>query len=299
MTFGIIGNTKKLKLKEIVNELLTYIQLKKMDFVLYEEFAHWYNLSSGDTRVTETSICSKLDFPKRSDIIISLGGDGTMLMTARIIGGAGTPILGVNLGKLGFLAEVSVSEMQQCLDDIIKGNYELDERTVLQVENKERVSVLHGLNEIVIDKGASPRMVNLEVFVDDEYLVTYSADGIILSTQTGSTAYSLATGGPIVVPKSHVIIVNPIAPHTLAARPVVLPDDSTIRVIATTDSKFIHLAVDGQQEEFYDQPANFIINKAPYRIKLVKLKSMTYFELLRTKLMWGKDLRVDRKNSNA
>ena len=232
-------------------------------------------------------------------MVISLGGDGTMLAAARIVGKHGTPILGVNLGKLGFLAEVSVDELQECLNDILKGNYFVEERMALEAKSSKDEKLYYALNEVVVDKGASSRVIDLETYVNNDYLVTYAADGIILNTPTGSTAYSLASGGPIVAPQAKVITINPIAPHTLTARPVIVPDDSVIRVVVSSSAKPVHITTDGQVEGFYDTPAEFTIRKAPYTVKLVKRKNRRFYDLLRTKLMWGRDVRLgshDDKN---
>ncbi|TAK51489.1 MAG: hypothetical protein EPO24_15800, partial [Bacteroidetes bacterium] len=202
--------------------------------------------------------------------------------------------LGVNLGKLGFLAEVSTDEIQQCIDDIIQGNYKIEERMVLEAKCLSDNSLFYALNEIVIDKGALPRVIELETSVNGDYMVTYSADGIILNTPTGSTAYSLASGGPIVSPQCNVITINPIAPHTLSARPVIVPDTSQIKVTVNADGKDAHITADGQLEKFFTTPAEFIIRMADYTIKLVKRKKRTYFDLLRTKLQWGRDIRMSR-----
>ncbi|MBI4809913.1 MAG: NAD(+)/NADH kinase, partial [Ignavibacteriales bacterium] len=182
-------------------------------------------------------------------------------------------------------------ELQECISDIIGGRYFIEERIILKTTSVNDKQVYLTLNDIVIDKGSSPRIIDLETSVNNDYLVTYTADGLIIATPTGSTAYSLSSGGPIVVPKSHVIVVNPISPHTLSARPVIVPDDSIIKIKVGVSVKPVHMIADGQIEKFYDAPIEFTIQKAPYMVKLVKRKKRNYFNLLRTKLMWGKDLR--------
>jgi len=215
-----------------------------------------------------------------------------MLAAARLVGSAGTPILGVNLGKLGFLAEVSVDELEHVISDILKNKYTVQGRQVLEATAKKDGVKYYALNEIVVDKGASARVINLETYVNNDYLVTYSADGIIVNTPTGSTAYSLATGGPIVAPESNVFTINPIAPHTLTARPLIIPEESIVRIVADSGGKSVHITADGQVEGFYDTPAEFVVRKAPYAIKLVKIMKRTFYDLLRTKLLWGRDVRT-------
>lgn len=286
MKFGIIGNTSKPATKVVAKNLLGYLKKQSLPFILHDELAQWLDISDAS--------CPEKDLPEHCDILIALGGDGTMLTAARIVGQHGTPILGVNLGKLGFLAEVSVDELHESIDDILKGNYVVEERMTLEAASSKDNRHYTALNEVVVDKGASSRAMDLETYVNNDYLVTYAADGIIITTPTGSTAYSLAAGGPIVAPQADVITVNPIAPHTLTARPVVLPAESVIRVVVNASSKQVHITTDGQAEGFYDSPVEFTIRKAPHTIKLVKRGRRKFYDLLRTKLMWGKDVRVGR-----
>ena len=295
MKFGIIGNTSKPVIGEVTKNLLYYLQEKNLAFVVHDILARHLNTIEKNNPIGEQMMCSEVQLPNRCDMLVALGGDGTMLAAARLVGPKGIPILGVNLGKLGFLAEVSVDELQECINDILRKDYFVQERMVLQATAAKDGNMYYALNEIVVDKGATARVIDLETYVNDDYLVTYAADGIIVNTPTGSTAYSLASGGPIVVPESNVITINPIAPHTLTARPVIVPDGSVIRVVVNSGSKSVHITADGQIEGFYDTPAEFIVQKAPYTVKLVKRKNRTYYDLLRTKLLWGRDVRMGRK----
>ena len=286
MTFGIYGNTAKPVIKKITKQLISFLSRKNISFILHSELGKLLGKNK------KYATANEKDLPGQCDMLIALGGDGTILSAARLVGKHKTPILGVNLGKLGFLAEISVDELEECISDILKKKFIVEERLALQAISKKDKKKYFGLNEIVIDNGASPRVVELETYVNDDYLVTYSADGIVLATPTGSTAYSLAMGGPLVAPQSNVIIINPMAPHTLTARPVIVPDDSVIKVRVKFASKQIHISSDGQMEGFYDVPAEFEIKKTDYKIKLVKRKQRTFYDLLRTKLMWGRDVRV-------
>ncbi len=295
MKFGIIGNTTKPAVSDVTGKLLSILRKRDTTFVIHDELAAWLSAQPNGPLLENDHVCNEHDLSSKCDILIALGGDGTMLSAARIIGMHGTPILGINVGKLGFLAEVSVDELQQCLDEILSGRYFIEERMVLQAKNQKDSKPYFGLNDIVVDKGASARVIDLETYVNGDYLVTYTADGIIVNTPTGSTAYSLASGGPIVTPHSNVITINPIAPHTLTARPVIVPDTSVIRITINGDAKSVHITADGQVEGFYDIPTEVIVQKAPYTIKLVKRKNRTYYDLLRTKLLWGRDVRIGRK----
>lgn len=295
MKLGILANTTKPALRETLSDLLQYLRQKKLQVIFPGDLAEWCRSRLDETLTRDVEVTSEFEFPLRSDIVIALGGDGTMLSSARRIGSNAKPILGINLGKLGFLAEVSIDETHQCIDDIIDGNYHVEERMALEAKCTTDNALFYAVNEIVIDKGALPRVIELETFVDEDFMVTYSADGIILNTPTGSTAYSLASGGPIINPQCNVITINPIAPHTLSARPVIVPDSSQIKVRVNADGKFTHITADGQLEKFYATPAEFIIRKADYTIKLIKRKHRTYYELLRTKLQWGRDIRLSNK----
>jgi NAD+ kinase len=293
MTFGILGNTRKPVVREVTGRVLTFLASQQIPCRVHRALAEWYNASGGSPRIDPSQMVAESDLPASCDVLIALGGDGTMLAAARTIGVSGIPILGVNLGKLGFLAEISLEEVEDCLLDVIKGSTVIDERMVLRATTTGGQGEYLGLNDIVVDRGSSSRMIEMETYVNDDYLVTYAADGIIITTPTGSTAYSLAAGGPIIAPKSDVLAVSPIAPHTLTARPVIVPADSVIRIAIRSGAKPVHITADGQVEGFYDIPAEFTIRKAPHVIKLMKRKKRTYYDLLRTKLMWGRDVRVD------
>ncbi|MBA4313312.1 MAG: ATP-NAD kinase [Chlorobiaceae bacterium] len=295
MKFGIFGNTRKPAIIEVTENLIGYLTMKKIPFVVHEKLGRWFNESCAGLAIDESMMVLESEICDKCDILIALGGDGTMLSAARIVRQRGLPILGVNLGKLGFLAEVSIDDMNDCIDEIARGQYFIEERLALQGATVADNDLFFALNDIVIDRGSSPRVIEIETIVDDAYLATYVADGIIISTPTGSTAYSLATGGPIVVPGSAVLAISPISPHTLSARPVIIPDRSEIVIKLPAGNQPIHLTIDGQEEKFYNPPVEFKIRKSLLTVKLVKRKEHTYFDLLRTKLNWVKDVRKENK----
>lgn len=295
MKFGIFGNTRKPAIIEVTENLIGYLTMKKIPFVVHEKLGRWFNESGAGLAIDESMMVLESEICDKCDILIALGGDGTMLSAARIVRQRGLPILGVNLGKLGFLAEVSIDDMNDCIDEIARGQYFIEERLALQGATVADNDLFFALNDIVIDRGSSPRVIEIETIVDDAYLATYVADGIIISTPTGSTAYSLATGGPIVVPGSAVLAISPISPHTLSARPVIIPDRSEIVIKLPAGNQPIHLTIDGQEEKFYNPPVEFKIRKSLLTVKLVKRKEHTYFDLLRTKLNWVKDVRKENK----
>jgi NAD+ kinase len=292
MKFGIMGNLQKPRLAEVSRHLLQFLHAKNIPYCLEESLARWLVVRDTELMIGPADYIDPDLLPAKCDVVIALGGDGTMLSAARLVGKRGTPILGVNLGKLGFMAEASVDELESAITELVRNETRIDERMVLMVETENSAKIYYALNDIVIDRGLSPRVLNLEASVNAEHLFTLAADGIILTTPTGSTAYSLASGGPIITPDSKVIAITPISPHTLTARPIVVPDTSKLRIVVESAVKPVHLIADGQGEEFFQPPVVFSIRKADYTIKLVKRKKQSYFDLLRTKLLWGRDVRL-------
>jgi NAD+ kinase len=291
MTFGILGNIAKPAIRDVLHSLMTYLQQKKISFLVHDELWNWF-ISTGSAKENQVVSYHAERLINESEMIIALGGDGTILTAARLIGKNEVPILGINLGKLGFLTEISIEEIQKGLNDVLDGNYLIEERMAIQAKCVQANSIYFALNDIVIDKGSSSRTIELETYIDNEYLVTYTADGLILTTPTGSTAYSLASGGPIVLPQSEVIVMNPLAAHSLTARPVVVPESKVIGVRVKSSLTPVHVTADGQVQEFYNSPVEFIVQKASHKVKLVRRKKSSHYEILRSKLFWGKDVRL-------
>lgn len=234
----------------------------------------------------------RAEIPALVDMVIVLGGDGTLLSAARLVAGSkrNVPIFGVNLGSLGFMAEVALKELYGNLEQALAGKLVAEERMMLTaavVRGGRRVSGYTVLNDAVINKGTLARMMMLEVSVDDAHLTTLKADGLILSTPTGSTAYSLSAGGPIIEPTIHCFVLTPICPHTLSNRPIVLPDNATVSVRLVSPSEDVALTLDGQLGCPLRQFDVVEVRKAKYRIRLIKHPAKDYFEILRTKLGWG------------
>ncbi|GBD27902.1 NAD kinase [bacterium HR30] len=224
------------------------------------------------------------------DLIVVLGGDGSILSVARLLREREVPILGVNLGGLGFLTATTVNELFPFMEAILRGEILVDRRMMLTVRWSRRNHVQAerlALNDAVINKGVLARMIDLRTLVDDQELCVYKADGLIVTTPTGSTAYSLSAGGPIVHPAVEVLVLSPICPHTLTNRPIVLPDRAVVRVAVETPGEDVVLTIDGQ-EAFPLLPGDEVeIRKAPVRAPLVQSPQRSYFEVLRTKLRWG------------
>jgi NAD+ kinase len=234
--------------------------------------------------------CSKKEMAAEADLIISLGGDGTLLNIAPLVIRPEVPILGVNLGGLGFITEVAVGELEAVLRKTLDGDYEVEKRMTLEVKainKKGRSRKFRILNDAVIAKGARSRIIDLETYVGDDYLCTYRADGLIISTPTGSTAYSLAAAGPILEPTLGAIVLAPICPHTLTNRPIVVPSNATIRVTLRSFGDTVFFSPDGQQGVRLHNGDKVEARDYGMPVSLIKLSSRSYYEILREKLKWG------------
>lgn len=230
-------------------------------------------------------IASPDEFDKFADIVISFGGDGTILSASRALSGRDMPIMGVNVGKLGFLAEYSVNELEKSLKDLIEGNYRVVDRALIEADiNGE---IIKALNDIVIEKKDSSRMITVQAYSNEHFIADYRADGLILTSPTGSTAYSLSCGGPILVPSAEVFCLTPISPHSLTLRPLVIPDSSEIRLIAFSPTGEVNFVADGQIERTLKNGDSLLCYKSESRVKLIKPVNSSYFDLIRAKLLWA------------
>ena len=228
----------------------------------------------------------------QADVVISMGGDGTFLEAAARVGSRCIPIMGVNMGRLGFLADISRDEVTAAIDDIYAGHYTIEEHAVICVdcEGTPIPGSPFALNDIAVLKRDDASMISIRTSVDNDYLVTYQADGLVVSTPTGSTAYSLSNGGPIVWPRADVLCLTPVAPHSMNIRPMVLPDTSVITLDVVSRSHQFLVAVDGRSARC-TEGTTLTIRRAAYTIHILKRQGQTYFRTLREKMMWGKDVR--------
>jgi NAD+ kinase len=234
--------------------------------------------------------CTKKEMAAEADLIISLGGDGTLLNIAPLVIRPEVPILGVNLGGLGFITEVAVGELESVLRKTLDGDYEVEKRMTLEVRvisKKGRTRKFRILNDAVIAKGARSRIIDLETYVGEDYLCTYRADGLIISTPTGSTAYSLAAAGPILEPTLGAIVLAPICPHTLTNRPIVVPSNAAIRVTLRSFGDTVFFSPDGQKGVRLNNGDKLEARDYGMPVSLIKLPSRSYYEILREKLKWG------------
>lgn len=231
-----------------------------------------------------------LELTEEVDLIVVLGGDGTMLGAARLVGARQTPILGVNFGWLGYLTEFTLPELLTALDGVRAGSFEVDRRMMLEVSLRrgtEIVALPRALNDAVVNKAAPARMIELECRIDGYFVNTFRADGMIVATPTGSTAYSLSAGGPIVHPSLSAIIITPICPHTLSNRPVVVSGDCTVELSITNATEDVFLTIDGQHALEVQPQDQLVLRRSEATFAMLRPRNRDYFEVLRTKLKWG------------
>lgn len=277
---GIICKRGKTEPVEIVRELQPWLRKKGLTVFLEPEIAEIFQ-TTGYPRDWIVS---------SADVIIVLGGDGTMLGAARLIGDRAVPILGVNLGGLGFITEVNRDDLYDVLESVFSGGCPVEERIMLEslvYRGGEKIADFRVLNDVVINKGALARVIELETRIDAYYVNTLKADGLIISTPTGSTAYSLSAGGPILYPTLNSIVMTPICPHTLTNRPIVLPDSVTIEAILRSDSEDVYLTLDGQVGFSLKKNDTVKVVKSQYKAMFLIPCQRDYFQILRKKLKWG------------
>lgn len=289
LKFAIFGNEYQAKKSTSIEMILDYLAQKGAE--IYVENAYYEFLTrSQHIDVKAAGVFEDYNFDV--DYVISMGGDGTFLKAASRVGAKGTPIIGVNMGRLGFLADVLPGEVEAALDSLYAGECQIEEHVVIQVEAEG--GVLAGnpfaLNDIAVLKRDDASMISIRTQVDGEFLVTYQADGLIVTTSTGSTAYNLSNGGPIIIPQSSSLCLTPVAPHSLNIRPVVINDTAEITLDVESRSHNYLVAIDGRSERM-TEGTRLVIRKAAHTIKIVKQRNQRYFSTLREKLMWGADQR--------
>lgn len=293
MTIGIVGNTEKPNLHSVLRELLRTLEERRIHAILQSDLRRVMTRSELRTGRSRIAVVRDSELVRRADVLVSLGGDGTMLRTARLVAPREVPILGVNLGKLGFLAEVPVDEVEASIDDLLEGRTRTEARMRLAAQGKGLRKGYSALNDVVVNMPGMARVLHVETRVDGEYVATFTGDGIMVSTPTGSTGYALSNGGPIITPEQSVMMISPICPHNLTARPIVVPDAVTIDLRVTDAAGRVHVTADGQPAIAIRGPLHVRIRKAPHRTILVRRSGRDYFDLLRNKLGWGKDLRTE------
>ena len=274
--------------QERLAAILSTLNNKFRTVSLTKELANATGVSASNSIIENPKI-QKGEF----DLIVSIGGDGTLLETVRKVGHSNTPILGVNTGRLGFLASTPFEEFEQAVERVLKGEFQIDRRTLVKAETGIDLFGRdnYALNEVSVHKSATSSMVVINAYLDDFFLNTYWADGLIISTPTGSTGYSLSAGGPIIAPSTNNLIITPIAPHNLNVRPLVISDSRTVSLrIESTDPSFL-ISIDSQSK-IVSSEVEIRVSKAEFEVGLVRFEAHDYFDTLRSKLMWG----IDRRN---
>ena len=287
MTFGVIGNKNKSGIDKVLISLIKFFNSKRTSFLLDNNFKFLLSDYPDDIFENLKSLVNK------SDIIISIGGDGTFLNSARATGNSHKPLIGINLGTLGFISDIMPQDIKEVLTRIINNKFKIVELTVIKcIINKEKE--IFALNEIVIDKSDSIKMVELEINYNKEFVGKFYTDGVLVSTPTGSTGYSLSAGGPIITPFSSVFILTPICPHSLNFRPVILPDTGNIKIKTISKDK-VRITPDGHKSIIESSPVEIKIMKADFTIKVIKDLNWSYFNTLNQKLLWGADIRKSKR----
>jgi len=279
---GIVAKTSSPHALETVKKLVPWLTARGLKVRLQDDYRELAD--AGVVTVPRDLV------PDQVDLVLVLGGDGTLLSVARLLKGADPPVLGINLGSLGFLTELGLDDLFESLERLLAGEYFTESRVQLSAtlhRGGEEIGHYHVLNDVVINKGALARIINLETYVNDQKVTNYQADGLIVSTPTGSTAYSLAAGGPIVEPTLDVIVVSPICPHTLTNRPLVISGGSRVELRLLSDSGDVYLTLDGQEGQRLRQGDQVRVWASDRKVNLIKTGTRNFFDVLSAKLHWG------------
>lgn len=289
LRFALFGKEFQAGKTVSIHRLIDSLKARGAEIYIERTFFRYITSALG-MEVEESGVFDNYNFDV--DFVISIGGDGTFLRAASMVGSKATPIIGVNTGRLGFLADIHPDEIDHAIAEIVDGHYAVEPHAVIMVEADGEIieGSPFALNDIAVLKRDNAAMISVRTCINGEYLVTYQADGLIVSTPTGSTAYGLSNGGPIIVPDADILCLTPVAPHSLNVRPIVINDDSEITLEVESRSHNFLVAIDGRSEKLLES-TRLTIRKAPYTINIVKRDSRSYFSTLREKMMWGADHR--------
>jgi NAD+ kinase len=285
LRFALIGNEYQARKSLAIHRILDYLKKREAEIVIDRKYFNFLTQEQ-HLDIDCSGVFDDGDF--EADFVVSLGGDGTFLKAAERVGARGIPILGVNMGRLGFLADVLPAEINSALDEIYNGTYKLEGHSVIKIEvdGEEISGSPYALNDIALLKRDNASMISIRCSINGQFLVTYQADGLVIATPTGSTAYNLSNGGPIIVPSANNLCLTAVAPHSLNIRPIVINDDCVIDLEVESRNHNFLVAIDGRSEKLREG-SKVRITKAPYRINIVKQQGNHYFSTLREKLMWG------------
>jgi NAD+ kinase len=291
MTIAVYARSTKDNHSKYIEEIYTYLKKEKVDLIIYEPYYRYLKEHSGLQVECETYSTSE-ELISKAFYVICLGGDGTMLEAVTFVRKSGIPILGVNTGRLGFLSAVNKDDMLPALELLLREKFTLDKRELIEISGCANCfkEVNYALNEFTIHKPDRGSMIHIDTEIEGSFLNSYFADGLIVSTPTGSTAYSLSCGGPIMMPDSDNFIITPIAPHNLAVRPIVISNNKEIRFRVRGRSDDFNVSLDSRSAKV-PNGTEIVIRKASFRINLIKLQGQDFFTTLRNKMMWGLDKR--------
>ena len=290
MTIAVYARNTKDNFPDYLEHLLAISLSDNVNIIVYKPYLDFLNATSGKTFTTNT-YANYEQLIAKADYVISLGGDGTMLETLEFVRHSGIPVLGVNTGRLGFLATVYKEDFEKAIQLLINEKFTLDKRELIELEQTTCFNeVNYALNEFTIHKKESGAMINIDTYVDGVFLNSYFADGLIVSTPTGSTAYSLSCGGPIMVPDSDNFIITPIAPHNLNVRPIVISNNKTISFKVSGRNDSFNISLDSRNQTITNL-SELTIKKADFKFNMINLEGQHFFETLRNKLLWGIDKR--------
>jgi len=292
MKIAIFGRTFNNDFNPFIIEFLKHLQERKVELNIYKPFNDYILKRTGFGFSNAKYFEGPDNAPEEADFYVSIGGDGTFLESIVFLKNFSIPVIGLNSGRLGFLANISREEISESIDAILSGNYELEKRSLLTLNSEANPFGQYNfaLNDATIQK-KDTNLITIDTYLNNEFLNTYWTDGLIISTPTGSTAYCLSAGGPIVLPGSENFVLAPIASHNLTVRPLVIPDKIEIRLEVTSRSGHFLVSVDNRTTIMDSEHNKFIIKKAPFKLKMVKLPFNNYYATLRSKLMWGVDIR--------
>lgn len=291
MTIAIFGSPYPEHFTKYIQHLIKKLESEHIKIIVEEEFNKFLQNSIRFTNKNET-FNSYETLKDNADFLFSIGGDGTLLKAVTFVRGSNIPIMGINTGRLGFISSISAGQIDDAVNDILKGNYAINERALLQLNTKNNLfkEKNFALNEVAISKKDTSSMIRIDAYVDDEFLNTYWADGLVISTPTGSTGYSLSCGGPIIMPGTNNIIVTPNAPHNLNVRPIVLNNASVLKLKVNDRDQLALVSLDSRSRAF-DSEIELTVKKANFKIKLVQPQDNSFTSTIRNKLMWGLDKR--------
>lgn len=290
MKVGVFGSEYQAEKQIVIKRLFEKLHQMEAEVFIDSDF-HCFltDALSYDPPITGILTDDEFDL----DVALSIGGDGTFLRTAARVNKQDIPILGINTGRLGFLADIGSNEIEETLEELFKNYYKVEERTLLRLHTDNRTyrGYNYALNEIAILKRDTSSMITIHTALNDEYLTSYQADGLLIATPTGSTAYSMSVNGPIIIPQSKNLVLSPVAPHSLNVRPLIIPDSFTITLGVESRNEYFLIALDGRSEIF-PTGIELTVSKADYTTKVIKRYSHTFYQTLREKLMWGADARM-------